>query len=150
MSFFSSEYTCKLDAKGRLVLPAKIKSNLPESTGNLLMLRRGFEPCLVLYAMLEYKKMHSRISGLDEFDAEHRKLQRSLLRGNCQVELDSNGRFLIPKHLLAYASLEKEAIIVGVDNRIEIWNPEVYNNYLIEDEAEFSNLIQKHLVDKKS
>lgn len=145
MSFFTSEFECKLDAKGRLVLPAKIKSNLPESSGNELMLRRGFEPCLVLYHMLEYKKMHSRIAGLNEFNEEYRKLQRNFFRGSTQVELDSNGRFLIPKLMLNYASIEKEAIVVGMGNRVEIWNPEVYEEYLIKDQGEFSELAQKYL-----
>lgn len=56
MAFFTGEYDCKLDAKGRMVLPAKIKNALPEGSGDELVVRRGFEPCLVLYPMLEYKK----------------------------------------------------------------------------------------------
>ena len=77
MAFFSSEYECKLDAKGRLVLPAKIKVQLPESNGTELMLRRGFEPCLVLYPLLEYKKIYNKIAGLNEFNEEFRMLQRN-------------------------------------------------------------------------
>ena len=145
MGFFTSEYDCKLDAKGRMVLPAKIKSNLPESSGNELVLRRGFEPCLVLYPMVEYKKIYSRIAGLNEFNEEYRRLQRNFFRGNTEVELDNNGRFLVPKPMLRYASLEKEAVVVGMGNRIEIWNPDSYEEYLIKDPDEFSDLAQKYL-----
>lgn len=145
MSFFTSEYSCKLDAKGRLVLPAKIKGNLPESSGNELVLRRGFEPCLTLYPMVEFKKIFSKISGLNEFNEEYRLLQRNFFRGNSTVELDGTGRFLIPKTMLTYASLEKEAIVVGMGNRVEIWNPELYEQYLISDPGEFSQLAQKYL-----
>lgn len=145
MGFFTSEYDCKLDVKGRMVLPAKIKSNLPESSGNELVLRRGFEPCLVLYPMVEYKKIYSRIAGLNEFNEEYRRLQRNFFRGNTEVELDNNGRFLIPKPMLRYAALEKEAVVVGMGNRIEIWNPDSYEEYLIKDPDEFSNLAQKYL-----
>lgn len=145
MSFFTSEYECKLDAKGRLVLPSKIKGNLPEASGNELVLRKGFEPCLILYPMVEFKKIYSKISGLNEFNEEYRKLQRNFFRGNATVELDGTGRFLIPKLMINYAELQKEAIVVGMGNRIEIWNPEQYDKYLINDPGEFSALAQKYL-----
>lgn len=145
MSFFTSEYECKLDAKGRLILPSKIKSNLPESSASELVIRRGFEPCLVIYPMLEYKKIYQKIAGLNEFNEEYRKLQRNFFRGNTQVELDNAGRFLIPKTMLKYAQLEKDVIVVGMGNRIEIWNPDLYEDYLIQDQSEFSALAQKFL-----
>lgn len=147
MSFFTSEYECKLDAKGRLVLPSRIKANLPESAPGELVLRRGFEPCLVLYPMIEYKKIFSRIASLSEFNEEYRSLQRNFFRGNTEVELDSMGRFLIPKSMMKYGQLEKDAIVVGMGNRIEIWNPEVYEQYLISDPSEFSKLAEKFLAE---
>ena len=145
MAFFSSEYECKLDAKGRLVLPAKIKAQLPESNGTELMLRRGFEPCLVLYPLLEYKKIYNKIAGLNEFNEEFRMLQRNFFRGNAQVDLDTMGRFLIPKPMIKYSQLEKQVIVVGMGNRVEIWNPDLYEKYLINDQSEFSQLAQKYL-----
>lgn len=145
MAFFTSEYECKIDAKGRLVLPAKIKANLPESSGNELVVRRGFEPCLILYPMVEFKKIYSKIAGLNEFNEEYRKLQRNFFRGSSVVELDNNGRFLIPKLMLNYASLEKDAVVVGMGNKVEIWNPAVYEQHLISDPTEFSQLAQKYL-----
>jgi len=63
------------------------------------------------------------------------------------VELDANGRFLIPKPMLKHAKLEKEAIVVGMGNRVEIWNPELYEEYLIKDQSKFSDLAQKYLAD---
>ena len=145
MSFFTSEYSCKLDAKGRLVLPSKIKSSLPESSGNELVIGRGFDPCLVLYPMIEFKKIMSRFSGLNEFNAENRMLQRNFFRSNVSVELDNAGRFLIPKLMLNYAQIDKDAVLVGMHNKVEIWNPEVYEKYLINDPDEFSKLVQKQL-----
>lgn len=145
MAFFTSEYECKLDAKGRLVLPAKIKAGLPGASGNELVIRRASEPCLILYPMVEFKKLYSKISGLNEFNPEHRMLQRNFFRNSSTVELDNNGRFLLPKNMIQYAKLEKDAVIVGMGNKIEIWNPEVYENYLINDQEEFSDLAQKYL-----
>ena len=128
-----------------MVLPARIKSNLPESSGNELVLRRGFEPCLVLYPTMEFKKIYNRIVGLNEFNEEYRRLQRNFFRGNTEVELDANGRFLISKPMLRYAKIEKEAIVVGMGNRVEIWNPGLYEEHLINDPGEFSDLAQKYL-----
>lgn len=151
MSFFTSEYECRLDAKGRLVLPAKIKANLPASPVEgqeetyEVVLRRGFEPCLVLYPIVEYKKIYSRIAGLNEFNEEYRKLQRNFFRGNTQVELDNMGRFLIPKSMIKYAQLDKDVMVVGMGNRVEIWSPALYEEYLIKDQTEFSELAQKYL-----
>lgn len=147
MSFFTSEFECKLDAKGRLVLPSKMKSGLPESSGNELFIRKGFEPCLELYPLTEYKKVYSKIAGLNEFNEEYRSLQRNFFRGSAMVELDSAGRLLIPKSMIKYGQLAKEVIVVGTGNRIEIWNPEVYDQYLIQDPKELSELAQKHLTE---
>ena len=145
MTFFNSEYECKLDAKGRLVLPSRIKSALPETGGNELVIRRGFDQCLILYPMVEFNKLFSKIAGLSEFNEENRKLQRNFFRGSSTVELDGNGRFLIPKNMQEYAKLEREAIVIGMGNRIEIWEPKLYENQLIEDPGEFSDLAKKYL-----
>lgn len=145
MAFFTSEYECKIDAKGRLVLPAKIKAALPEASGNELVIRRGFEPCLILYPMIEYKKIYSKIAGLSEFNEEYRKLQRNFFRGSSVVELDNTGRLLIPKLMLGYSQLEKDAIVVGMGNKVEIWNPVLFEENLINDPSEFSKLAQKYL-----
>ena len=145
MTFFTSEYECKLDAKGRLVLPARIKSQLPEGDSQELVIRRGFEPCLIMYPMVEFKKVFSKISGLNEFNEEYRKLQRNFLAGVVTVELDSNGRFLIPKAMLTYAQIDKEAMLVGTGNKVEIWNPSTYEKHLIQDPGELSKLAEKYL-----
>jgi MraZ protein len=145
MTFFTSEFESKLDAKGRLVLPARIKSQLPLGEGNELVIRRGFEPCLIIYPMVEFKKVFSKISGLSEFNEEYRKLQRNFFSGTATVELDSNGRFVIPKNLLGYAQLEKELVLVGMGNKVEVWNPSIYEKHLIKDAGELSKLAEKYL-----
>jgi len=145
MTFFTSEYEGKLDAKGRIVLPARIKAQLPESGGQELVIRKGFEPCLIIYPMVEFKKVFSKISGLSEFNEEYRKLQRNFFSGTFTVELDSNGRFLIPKNMMAAAQLEKDCVLVGMGNKVEIWNPSVYEKHMISDPGELSKLAQKFL-----
>ena len=145
MTFFTSEYESKLDAKGRMVLPARIKTQLPEGESQELVIRRGFEPCLIVYPMVEFKKVFSKISGLNEFNEEYRKLQRNFLSGVVTVELDGNGRFLIPKNMLTYAQIDKEAILVGTGSKVEIWNPTTYEKYQLQDPGELSKLAEKYL-----
>lgn len=145
MSLLTGEFECKMDAKGRLTLPSKVKAKLPEVSGNQLVLSRGLEPCLVLYPLVEYRKIYSRIASMNEFNEEFRRLQRNFFRRISEVELDSAGRLLVPKAMLSYAKLEKEVILVGMGNRMELWDAEVYEEYIINDNAEFSKLAQKHL-----
>jgi MraZ protein len=144
MTFFTSEYESKLDAKGRLVLPSRIKAQLPEGS-NELVVRRGFEQCLIIYPMVEFKKVFSKISALNEFNEEFRKLQRNFFSGTATVELDNMGRFVIPKNMLAYAQLDKDVILVGTGNKVEVWNPTIYEKYIIQDPGELSKLAEKYL-----
>jgi len=147
MGNFSSEYYCKLDAKGRLVLPAKLKAALPETFGNELVMRRGFDPCLVLYPMNEYRKLDNKVSALDDFDPKQRNFKRSFYRGNTEVELDSTGRFSIPKPLLRFADITKEVVVVGMGKTIEIWDPEKYEDFLISDPDVFAVQAKEYLSD---
>ena len=147
MTFFTSEYETRLDAKGRLALPARIKAQLPEGDPQELVLRRGFEPCLMIYPMVEFKKVYAKISALSEFNEEYRRLQRSFLAGVQPVELDSAGRFLIPKALLQYAHLDKDVLLVGTGTKLEAWNRTEYEKHLIQEPSELSELAEKHLME---
>ena len=150
MSFFSGEYECKVDAKGRIVLPARLKARLPEANGGEIVIKRGFEPCLVIYPMMEWKKIFMKVAGLNEFSAEYRNFQRNFFRGATEAELDAAGRFLLPKTLMKHADIESDVLVIGMGNRLEIWNPEKYDEFLIKDEGEFSDLAEKFLTNPES
>ena len=145
MAFFTGEHECKLDAKGRLVLPSRLKSVLPEASKKSIIVRKGFESNLILYPITEFQNIYTRINSLNEFSSEQRKLKRNLFSGISQVDFDSNGRFLIPKNMISHCEIEKEVILIGVGNIIELWNPKTYKNNLIKDSKEFSSLAQKYL-----
>jgi len=147
MTFFTSEFECKLDAKGRLVLPSKLKSNLPEASIRQIVIRKGFEPNLIVYPLNEYKILHNKISSLNEFNSEQRKLKRNFFSSIVQVDLDKNGRFLIPKNILIHAKIDRDVIICGMGNVIEIWNKKIYKKYLINNSETYSELAQKYLDD---
>ncbi len=145
MAFFTGEHECKLDAKGRLVLPSRLKSVLPEASKSSIIIRKGFEPNLIIYSLHEFQNIYTRINSLNEFSSEQRKLKRNLFSSISQVDLDSNGRFLIPKNMINYTNLKKDVILIGMGNIIEVWNPGLYNKNLISSSKEFSNLAQKYL-----
>ena len=149
MSFFAGEYECKVDAKGRMVLPSRLKALLPVEALNTIVINRGFEPCLTIYPMNEWKVIFEKVTSLNEFNASYRKFQRSFLRGCTEVVLDGNARLLLPKSMLRYARIEKELIVVGVGNRMEIWNPKVYDEYLMDDQIELSDMAEVYLGDEK-
>ncbi len=142
---FNSQYDAKLDPKGRLVLPSKIKGAIPEANGTTLMLRMAENRCLALYPMVEYKKLESQIKSLNINNAEQRLLQRSFFSSIVEVELDSTGRLLIPKLYQTYASLEKDVVVVGMGVRIELWNPSKYLENVILDPEVISAQMEKLL-----
>jgi MraZ protein len=84
---------------------------------------------------------------LSEFNEEYRKLQRNFFSGTATVELDANGRFVIPKNMLSYAQLEKDIVLVGMGNKVEVWNPSTYEKHLIKDTSELSKLAEKYLTE---
>jgi len=147
MTFFTSEYETKLDVKGRLTLPSRIKAQLPGGEPQEMAIRRGFESCLLLYPMVEFKKVFSKISGLSEFNEEYRSLQRNFLSGVVTVELDGSGRILIPKNMLSYAHIEKDVLLVGLGTKVEVWNRDLYEKHLIKEPSELSKLAEKHLME---
>jgi MraZ protein len=145
MTFFTGRYDSKLDAKGRLVLPAKFKAQLPAEDGNELVIQMGFEPHLNIYPMLEFRKVMARVSGLSDFNEENRQLQLNFFSTITTVELDDNGRFLIQKNMLSYAQLQKDVVLIGMGTKIVLWDPAIYEQHLIQDRREYSKLAEKHL-----
>lgn len=142
---FNSQYECKLDPKGRLALPAKIKAAVPEANGSTLMLRMAEDYCLALYPMVEYRKLENQIKSLNINNPEQRSLQRAFFNTVVDVELDSAGRLLIPKTFQVYAGLDKDVVVAGNGIRIEIWSPENHVKHVIPDPADLSVLMEKYL-----
>lgn len=142
---FNCRYDCKLDPKGRLVLPSKIKGAIPEANGTVLMLQMAADKCLKLYPMVEFRKLESQVNALSDNNEETRRLKRTFFTRITEVELDSAGRFLIPKAFQEFAGLEKDVILVGLGNKIELWSAERYMDFIIKDDAEMSQLMEKHL-----
>ena len=132
-------YQHNIDAKGRLFVPAKLREKL----GVVFIAAAVMDHCVCLYSMDEWEKLQAGLSEMPMTKA--RKLQRYLSANAVDVQVDSQGRILLPKHLIEYAALEKQALVIGAGNRAEIWNPAAYDDNVSnmtseEVEAEFAEL----------
>ncbi len=141
MSAFIGEFNCKLDEKGRLSIPSKLRAQFPEAAGNMLVVNRGFEQCLVLYTKEDWLMETAKLTEVDDFmSPEIRRFKRIFTNGANLVQIDNAQRILIPKKLLEYASLLDEVVLVANGNKIEIWDQHLYNSELNVDPAELSEL----------
>jgi MraZ protein len=147
---FIGEYEATLDAKGRFLLPAGLKKQLPDGSAEDFVINRGFEKSLSLYPMKSWKPIFSEISDLNDFDPKIRQFRRYFLNGATQVELDSANRLLIPKNLMEYAGLEKDIVLVSAVNKIEIWDKNKYQQFFEAFSPEaFSNLAKEVMADEQ-
>ena len=138
---FLGEYEATLDTKGRFLLPAGIKKQLPEGEAVRFVINRGFEKCLTLYPIQNWEPLFADISKLNDFDPKVREFRRYFLNGATFVEPDSAGRLLVPPNLKAHADLQKDIVLVAAVNKIEIWDSNKYKQLFESFSPEaFSNL----------
>ena len=143
MTGFLGEFSCAIDNKNRLRVPAGLlKQLLPADMGRFVV-NRGFEKCLVLYPVSEWDRVFARINKLNTFKKENREFKRSFLRGATELTLDTAERVLIPRQLMEYADIENEVILAANGSIIEIWNPKVYDAMLSEDSDKYSDLAER-------
>ena len=148
---FIGEYEATLDTKGRFLLPAGFKKQLPEGGAEHFIVNRGLEKCLSLYPMKSWKPIFSDISNLNDFDPKVRQFRRYFLNGATQVELDSASRILLPKNLMEHAGLERDIVLVSAVNKIEIWDKNKYQQFFETFSPEaFSNLAKEVMAGDKN
>lgn len=133
------EYQHTLDEKKRLAIPAKLRKQL----GKEAVITRGFDNCLVIYTTQEWQKMADKFGKLPESQAEARGFARIKLAGAALVEFDQLGRILVPEYLKQYAMLEKNVVIAGLYNRLEIWDENRWNEYKQKTEKEVGDFGSK-------
>ena len=122
---FIGEYEHSVDAKGRVIMPAKLR----EDIGEKFIVTKGLDGCLFAYSQSEWNNFEAKLKALPLTNKNARDFVRFFLSGAVECEIDKQGRFLIPNNLRTYATLLKEIIIIGVGTRIEIWNKENWQQY---------------------
>ena len=117
-----SEYNHTVDAKGRMIIPAKFREEL----GLTFIITRGIDSCILVYAKDEWQKLVDTINEQSMVNRDARKFTRFLIGGAAEVEPDGQGRILIPQYLREYANIAKDTVAVGMGNHAEIWGKESY------------------------
>lgn len=121
---FMSEYNHTLDTKGRLIIPAKFR----EVLGEEFVISKGMDGCLFVYANDDWNVFEQKLTSLPLINKEARQFARFFLAGAATVEVDKQGRILLPAALREFAGLEKDVVLVGVGSRVEIWSKDKWEN----------------------
>ena len=136
-------YECKLDAKGRLMIPAALKKQLAGSLQDGFVLKRSvFQPCLELYPMSEWNLMMQKINKLNRFVKKNNDFIRRFTAGVKVVEIDALGRLLVPKDLMTFSQISKDIVLSSAVNIVEIWDKELYEKSIAGDDIDFADLAE--------
>jgi MraZ protein len=137
-------YECKVDAKGRLLLPASFKKQLTVSLQQGFVLKRSvFQPCLELYPMTEWDLMMQKINKLNRFVKKNNDFIRRFTAGVKVVEIDNLGRLLVPRDLINFAQISKDIVLSSAVNIIEIWDKELYEKSIDDSVVDFADLAEE-------
>lgn len=144
MNSLIGTYECKVDAKGRLMLPGAIKKQLLPVLQNGFVLKRAvFQPCLELYPMTEWETLMQKVNKLNRFKKKNNDFIRRFTAGVKMVETDVAGRLLIPKDLIAFSGISKDAVVASAINIIEIWDKDKYEQAIDDATGDFSDLAEE-------
>ncbi|MBC8345454.1 MAG: division/cell wall cluster transcriptional repressor MraZ [Candidatus Marinimicrobia bacterium] len=120
---FTGEYSYSLDAKGRVNIPAKFRNVLTAENDQSFVITRGMDPCVWVYPIIVWQSIEDELRKLSSLSQVNRSFVRSTVRYASSVQYDKQGRIAVSPNLIEYAQLEKEVLILGMVNKIEIWNP---------------------------
>ncbi|MCF8221836.1 MAG: division/cell wall cluster transcriptional repressor MraZ [Bacteroidales bacterium] len=128
MATFIGDYSCKIDAKGRLIFPSAFKKQMRSVSLDHFVVRRDiFEQCLVLYTSEDWDEQMEQIrSRINPYNREHNMFMRNFFKGTAELTIDSSNRLLIPRRLIEVAGIKRDVVLAGQDGRIEIWAAEKY------------------------
>lgn len=136
-------YECKVDAKGRLMIPASLKKQLGSLEDGFVLKRSVFQPCLELFPMSEWNKMMLKINKLNRFVKKNDDFIRRFTAGVKMVEIDASGRLLIPKDLVVFGQIDKDIVLNSAINIVEIWDKDKYENAIENATDDFADLAEE-------
>jgi len=136
---FMGEYQHTIDAKGRLIVPARFREGL----GDRFILTKGLDGCLFAYPPQEWTALENKMRSLPFTRADARAFVRFFFAGACECEVDKQGRILIPASLREYAALEKDVVVIGVSSRVEIWSAARWRDYSAGSAASVEQIAEK-------
>lgn len=138
-NMFIGEYKHNLDEKGRLAVPSKFRSALNKSA----VITRGLDKCLFVFTASEWDELARKIKELPMTQSNARAFSRLMFAGAVNVDLDNQGRILVPEYLRQYAGISKKAVVAGLFNRLEIWDEDKWEEYKGRTEAEGDDIAER-------
>ena len=149
MEHLIGTYECKVDTKGRVMMPIALKKQLSKLISEGFVLKRSvFNHCIEMYPVSEWSKLMDKLNGLNRFNKKNNDFIRRFTAGVKSVEMDNSGRFLISKDLIKYASIDKEIVLSSSVNILEIWNKSIYEKVINEATLDFGVLAEEVMGDK--
>lgn len=133
---FMGEYQHNMDEKGRVIVPARFR----EALGERFVATRGLDNCLFVYPLNEWMILEKKLTSLPITSKNARTFVRFFFSGATECELDKQGRISIPANLRNYANLDKEVVIIGLANRVELWAKDRWDNYMKEVEDSYEDI----------
>ena len=147
---FTGEYQYSLDSKGRVNIPAKFRQALSKKNQNTFVATRGQDPCVWIYPLTEWKKIEDELRNLSSVSGIHRTFIRQIARSATPSTCDKQGRISLSPSLISFSHIDKNALIIGMINKIEIWDPEtlkaVDEKNINEDSNELNSLADKIVI----
>ena len=143
MTTIIGTYECKIDTKSRVMVPAQLKKQLDSLSDGFVLKRSVFQSCLELYPMKEWNTLMEKVNKLNRFKKENNDFIRRFTYGVRMVEIDSAGRFLIPKDLVGFARIEKEIVLNSVGNFLEVWDKNLYEKAVDEASMDFGDFAER-------
>ena len=148
MSSLLGEYTCRLDAKGRVAVPAGLLRQFAAADAGRFVVNRGFEQHLVLYPISTWQRISDEVNKLNQYVRKNRQFIRYFFRGASELKLDSHNRLLLPRRLLEYAAIEEQLVLFAFGDRIEIWASHLYDQLLDDEPDDFAELAEEIMGDR--
>jgi len=145
MVMLIGEFHHNIDDKGRLIVPSKFRNEL----GEKFIITRGLDKCIFVYSLGEWNKIVDKLTSLSFTKKDARNFMRFFLSGATECDFDKQGRINITSPLVHYANLKRECVIIGVNERLEIWDKDAFDNFFIENESTFEEL-SEHLFDMEN
>lgn len=133
------EFQHAIDEKGRLIIPARFR----EALGERFIATKGLDNCLFVYPLNEWATLEARLKSLPFTQADSRAFVRFFFSGATECEFDKQGRILIPNNLREYARLERDVVVIGVSNRVEIWSKAEWENYSRKADLSYEEIAEK-------
>ena len=151
MNYLIGTYECKIDVKGRLLIPIALKKQIADSISQGFVLKRAvFQQCLELYPLQQWKDLISKVNKLNRFKKKNNDFIRRFTAGLKFIELDNTGRLLIPKELTEFANLKREIVLSSSVNIIEIWDKSKYEKTIDDSKSDFAQLAEEVMGDDEN